>query len=332
MAQATIQMDCPRCRETLSLDAGFAGGVCRCSACGAMMTVPRHPGSEAPQRVVRPEAPESERRDDHEAAPDAETADDTPPWRTESGEPVQVAEATVPVAAATRRKARLVTIAGFSVVVSILVGVSILAIILLSDGEGDTTAALVEEFGYDPELNPFTAEEANVLGLSLTRRDAVVVDASSSSEAWLALVGENVAEAVSKLPGRASLAVVVATDGAPRWLTPAETLARVSELDSAALVEQAEAVRAAGRSTPAPAIEAAKRAGADRVVFVLGRALAMAEADAVAAALGDDPPRLDVVLIDVGDPSSARRLAEDSGGRAIELSSDKLARWYRQAR
>lgn len=40
----TIDLECPSCGEMLDLDAGFAGGVCRCSNCGTLMTVPSDAG------------------------------------------------------------------------------------------------------------------------------------------------------------------------------------------------------------------------------------------------------------------------------------------------
>ncbi len=53
-----IEMDCPTCGTPLSLDAGFAGGVCRCSGCGTLMTVPRGAhGRGRSEKKIRPEAP-----------------------------------------------------------------------------------------------------------------------------------------------------------------------------------------------------------------------------------------------------------------------------------
>lgn len=56
-----IELECPKCKTLLNLDAGFAGGVCRCSNCGTLMTVPADPSSEKAEEVVgrkrRPERP-----------------------------------------------------------------------------------------------------------------------------------------------------------------------------------------------------------------------------------------------------------------------------------
>lgn len=38
-----IELDCIKCRKHLTLDDAFAGGTCRCSACGTIQTVPSKP-------------------------------------------------------------------------------------------------------------------------------------------------------------------------------------------------------------------------------------------------------------------------------------------------
>ncbi len=41
-----IHLDCPQCGHGMELDEGFLGGVCRCSECGTMVTVPKELGGE----------------------------------------------------------------------------------------------------------------------------------------------------------------------------------------------------------------------------------------------------------------------------------------------
>lgn len=53
---ARIELTCPTCEQQLELDEGFAGGVCRCSECGTLMTVPSAP-DELTERLRRPERP-----------------------------------------------------------------------------------------------------------------------------------------------------------------------------------------------------------------------------------------------------------------------------------
>lgn len=55
----TIELECPGCQAMLELDGGFAGGVCRCSKCGTMMTVPADPTHERAERLMRPDRPDA---------------------------------------------------------------------------------------------------------------------------------------------------------------------------------------------------------------------------------------------------------------------------------
>lgn len=56
----TLELRCPSCRRELEVDVGFAGGVCRCSHCGALMSVPRRSSgqAEAVSRAERPDRPD----------------------------------------------------------------------------------------------------------------------------------------------------------------------------------------------------------------------------------------------------------------------------------
>ena len=55
----TIALECPSCSEELEIDIGFAGGVCRCSNCGTLMTVPADPQAQRAESVTRPERPDA---------------------------------------------------------------------------------------------------------------------------------------------------------------------------------------------------------------------------------------------------------------------------------
>ncbi|WP_432799977.1 hypothetical protein [Poriferisphaera sp. WC338] len=56
-----LELECPGCESVLRLDKAFAGGVCRCSHCGMLMSVPKHPTAHGQitkvQAVQRPESP-----------------------------------------------------------------------------------------------------------------------------------------------------------------------------------------------------------------------------------------------------------------------------------
>jgi len=48
-----IKIKCPKCREGLSLDDGFRGGICRCFHCAAMITVPSEQGADPEELSVK---------------------------------------------------------------------------------------------------------------------------------------------------------------------------------------------------------------------------------------------------------------------------------------
>lgn len=57
MASETMELECPSCKLMLEIDVAFAGGVCRCSSCGTLMTVPRDPKIERAESLRRPDRP-----------------------------------------------------------------------------------------------------------------------------------------------------------------------------------------------------------------------------------------------------------------------------------
>lgn len=54
-----IELECPHCGDALELDAAFAGGVCRCSTCGTLMTVPADPSKDRAETLTRRDRPDS---------------------------------------------------------------------------------------------------------------------------------------------------------------------------------------------------------------------------------------------------------------------------------
>lgn len=59
MQHQMIELECPSCQAVLELDAGFAGGVCRCSNCGTLMTVPADPFVSSSESLDRPDRPDT---------------------------------------------------------------------------------------------------------------------------------------------------------------------------------------------------------------------------------------------------------------------------------
>ncbi|MEL7087715.1 MAG: hypothetical protein AAGL98_04630, partial [Planctomycetota bacterium] len=49
-----LNIVCPSCSSSLEVDAGFAGGICRCSTCGAVLSVPRDTEKGKPKMIRKP--------------------------------------------------------------------------------------------------------------------------------------------------------------------------------------------------------------------------------------------------------------------------------------
>jgi len=81
---AYLQLECPKCGETLELDEAFAEGVCRCSACGVLLAVTGSPkpGQAEAQVLQRPERPapaaSANKRATRSAAPPSDTLGASP--------------------------------------------------------------------------------------------------------------------------------------------------------------------------------------------------------------------------------------------------------------
>jgi hypothetical protein len=339
MASTTIELNCPGCDTVLELDAGFAGGVCRCSTCGTLMTVPDDPSAKAPERLHRPESPDAPAQSPEtpdEAAPSAEASaqeQGVTTYTTDTGQTVRVDERKIPMAAMKRKAAKWGTIMVFVAVIGVLIAVSVLAIVILQGSdEQRTREQITQEFGYDPDANPFTADNPNLLGLPLTPRDAVVLDASTSRENWIGLAGENLVNALRKLDDGARVAALLAIESGPRWLTPEDALTRVGELDLADLEEQAINLSGTGRSDIAASVEVAMKLDPDRILLVLGRTIDDAEDRRIREAIGDSATDVDVILVGLGMMSAplAEELADDFDGRAIDVPVQKLAQWWQQ--
>ena len=54
----TLTLNCPQCQQEITVDAAFAGGVCRCPSCKAQVVVPGQIGEcNAADNSGRPDAP-----------------------------------------------------------------------------------------------------------------------------------------------------------------------------------------------------------------------------------------------------------------------------------
>lgn len=248
MAAEMIELECPGCSEMLELDVGFAGGVCRCSSCSTLMTVPIRTGrgkaealsrpdrpegpgggaSAAPSRPRRPDAPgRSEtpeavsQAEDHVPAAD-EVRQQT--YVTATGRVVTVdADAHIPTAGKRKRTGvRVLTIVAFCTLVVAVLAACIVAIVVLVKAPkqtaggidlDDPTQQALRLFAFDPQANPRLIEHPNVLGLPLSKKTAIVFDSLNASEALRSVAAATLAAGLHH-PDVKVTVTLVATDAA----------------------------------------------------------------------------------------------------------------------
>lgn len=318
-----IALNCPSCSAQLDVDDGFRGGVCRCSSCGTLMTVPNAPGRGRPEALKRPETPD--------ASPEAAQT-----YTTQSGRKVQLTDKqakSAPVAHKHRNKIRLAVFAGVAVfVVLITAGVVVLGLSLLyKPAPKVETAEDVYAKLADIEDNPYTTASAQFMGLEAPSSLVMLIDGSSAMRNHIDLAKQAVLRSLPTLGSR-KIRVVFWSETAP-FAYP-NALTEASSLDAVAVEAKLQELSLTGSAHPVPAIALSLGDRPDAVVMVCRMLPDEAAVSQIEPTLKESGSRLVVVHLDgfEQDPDAVRvkALAESSGGRYIPLNSGKLQRWYQQ--
>ncbi|MCC6581593.1 MAG: hypothetical protein IT440_14265 [Phycisphaeraceae bacterium] len=318
---ATMELECPQCRQVLEIDEAFAGSVCRCSHCGALMTVPAKE-SERPS-ARRPERPQSVGQTQHAAsklkfvpAPD----------------PDDIPHVHAPARSSSSLRNTLAVVS-FVALALVLLAVCFLAIRMVISSPDGNSAQLEQRrrdvLGYNPDLNPFTLPQPNLFGVQLVDGSAIVVDVSADSRYWWSLARDALA---------ANLAKLSSGDRVQLYLCPEEgvtvvpaTLTTWTDADRRSLTDKLGKMYAVGRTNLAPALAKAVNAGASRVVLLTSQQLTEDQVKTLDAALSaKEGVTLDVLTVDNDSPPLAQ-LASRHQGHMISLPLSKLMDWYQQA-
>lgn len=368
----SIELQCPSCEQVLELDAGFAGGVCRCSNCGTLMTVPADPHHERAEalrqsgRSSRPESPVSQAPAPSQKPapqrPAAPVRESTPAggasagsstgvqtFVTASGKTVEIRATAIPTAKRKKRiGVRVVTVVVFVLVMAGVIGMTAYAVSVLmqtqatvgpsgqADGTGGPAAAIPEPYvekpqGYDPTVNLLKADVPGFMGVPLSGKFAVVVEASTFSRDWLLRMKVHLREVLARSKA-AGAQVGFATQRGVRKFP--ETLRPWTTADMAGLDEFLMPIASLGLADLQPALAQALASGAEQAIVILGRRIDAAELAALRKTLeGKAGVRLDVIVI--GDPMSAdtpalKELSAGSGGQYMCVSIDAWNRWAQE--
>ncbi len=342
----TIDLQCPGCETLLELDRGFAGGVCRCSDCGTLMTVPDS-AADRPERLERPDAPvQPQSRPDSPSKPSRRASTTrTKPTRSRSREPEPKGKQTyrtasgrtitvdhdrvIPMAPVKRHAVRAATVLVFVAVVGGVLGLCGFGVYLMwsrPDAKQVAEAQYVETFQFDPDANPYTIAAPHVLGLPLTNRVAVVYDTTTLTADQLASVNPLLLDGLRR--GDPAVAVTLIANRAQGELDTLLDERPLDRVDTEALRRDLADLTA--NAAGSPLISATQRALNDDpevLILVTARRVDQAEARAVANLLPPSGVRLDAVMIDA-DSFALEDLTREHGGHYVTLASDQeLADW-----
>jgi len=342
-----LELICPSCERVLVLDAGFAGGVCRCSNCGMLMSVPT-PASAPAQR------PSSTRRPNLPGEPVATPAGATPTRATKPARPLPVADAPKPKPSTTapagksrasrHRPGRAQSASLHKrkrVILVSVIGIIILSLIVLifafsgfvhyqanRPPPGHQTPQQRVTFEYDPNTNPYLLDKPNLLGIPISPKTVMVVETSQNSRPWLGLVKNAILTGTNFDSSVVAIQLVFATaDGVVIFPDKPETL---DQLDRDSLRSQLNQILSMGNVNSAAALQRALGPQPEQLILVTGQKPLPETIRHLQTLLKLLPDaRFDAVLIDT-QSTSMISLPRDRGGQYITLSAKQLQNWRYQ--
>lgn len=338
-----LELLCPSCEQVLVLDAGFAGGVCRCSNCGMLMSVPAPaPSTQRPSSARRPNLP---------GEPIA-----TPPSHAQAS----VSEPTRPVTVADvpQRKPSIAAPAGKTrtsrhhpgraqsashhkrkliILVSVISIVVLIIIVLVFALSGfvnyqanrplpsHQTPQQAVTFEYNPNANPYLLDKPNFLGIPLSPKTVMVIETSQSSRPWLGLVKNAILTGTNFDTPIVAIQLVFATaDGVVIFPEKPETL---DQLDRDSLRSQLNRILSMGSVDSVSALQRALEPKPQQLILVTGQKPMPERIRHLQTLLKLLPDaRFDAVLIDTHSTNMIS-LPRDRGGQYITLTAQQLQDW-----
>ncbi|MDX1681777.1 MAG: hypothetical protein R3336_01540 [Phycisphaeraceae bacterium] len=356
MATATdmIELACPGCGEMLEIDAGFAGGVCRCYSCGTLMTVPDDPAQGSAEQLRRPDRPEgpSGGRPERPSAPGeapqkpAATPSDEEPtvdlqseqvFLTSSGKAIRIHASDVPVAQAKRKVVKGTVWLLFIGMIVFVIAMVVAAVgIVLHTGEPpvedpDDKPPIVE-FSHEVQSNPFMVDKATLMDFSLAANTAIVVEADDDANPWLGLLKDAIRAAAEAGGEDLILQAVFAREG-EAVAVPAVPAA-MDESGYQMLDEKLRNVYAYGVSPIWPALDKALEIKPEHLILVLDESLSARDADRLAEEMGDKGVgvKLDLLVMGEEPTPEMKAVLKSFRGTWRRVRLTRLERWYDEYR
>lgn len=309
---------------------------------------PDAPGGRATQDAAQavaatdamPVAPDGTTATPEEASPTAKPGIETPlaeqTYTTASGRTVQVS-ATGAIPTAQKKKPRkgvraLTTVIFVGVVLLFVALAAVVVMVLIQSDQpqGYVPPEEVEAAGtYDGQTNPFLAETATFLGLSLDEPVVIAIDASIDSSRWLDMVKQCVIQTAAHTPSTDAQLIFWTQQDPKVW---PEAGPQPLSANSQALDKHLASANAQGQTDPIPALQAAFAVEPDQIILVTGQFLPMNKEREMASLIEAHPDvRVDAVIFHAEGLPFLRNAVEASRGHYVPLTVSKLRQWKQEA-
>jgi len=327
-----INMICPQCGDELEIDEGFRGGVCRCFNCGMLMTVPDDPdaGAEAPAPTPsRRSAPPKRRSSRSSSRAAAAPAPAPRPIRAQPVDQAMLDTATVVPVARKRKPPRKSVKYGVWGVVGVimiaLVGAVVFGMTLLFEEPPEVTPEDIYQEQFEITGNPYTMGEPNFIGLPVANRTIVMIDSSQAFANYLDYMKQMALRNIKTFGANQQVQFMFWRDGEPK-VYPGEPKA-AGQIKRDAMAEVFDTIYATGGMKVGPAFNLAITQKPDQITIVCHQTPLPDEMGGVLDALKKNNTKVNVVLINYNDPFF-KKLAEETGGKYIEISTGRIRGWY----
>jgi len=315
-----IDLVCPQCDSDLEIDDGFRGGVCRCFNCGTLMTVPDDPDQQAPESLSRPDTPDEPSR--------ASRSSNMSVYTTNTGRVVKLSTrqiARVPIAERKRLGIRIGVMATMGLIVVSVIAVVIYGMSVMFAPKTDVTAQ--QAWDYDPDTNPFLVAEPSFFGVPLDSTSVLMIDSSAAMREYLDMVKQAALMSVRTMEPSQNLQIVFWSETGPKAFPSSP--APKSKLDVQQLAEKFQSIYAEGAIRGQSAFTMGLRSNPPTVIMVASMLPPEREMQTIATQLDASGSRLIAVLL--GHSSQPLEvIANDSGGKYIEISRGQIQRWYEE--
>jgi hypothetical protein len=345
-----IQVRCGSCRNTISLDEAFAGGMCRCPHCKSIVEVPAEARSQRPvpgrpsEPAARPTVPTA--RPAPEARADSLATPGGSP-REEEGDRRSPA-APVPVPGHTRKHRHDLDVRRKQGILTLVLLVGVVVLLAVAGW------LLVEQFkapevtedkripaaSLEEQSTPFAPVGRGSAGAGPTVAGVLpvsppvtyVVDAGASMLGKLGFALRMAGASVRSMQGgRFSLLAV--TEGEVRSLSAGLIDGGAGGAERIAALEDELYARGATSEKLAEAVKQAVSGGASTVVVFAAKSLPAGQVDALAAQADVAGVTVHTVAITEypGEAADLSALAEATGGKGLRYNPEQLARLLRDS-